>query len=136
MLTTDPVYGILNDVELTVGPDEAGCGFWRDDATRRYRKPLCLSACLVMGPTNGPDIPVRLNAGPETLQFLRDLVKSAEEAIAWAEDAMCDWCEEDVRLADGRYCAACEAESQSPNEHAEADNRERAREARAERGAA
>ena len=135
MLTTDPVYGILNDVELTVGPDEAGCGFWRDDVTRRYRKPLCLEACLVMGPTNGPDIHVRINAGPEALQFLRDLTLSAEEALAWAEDAMCDWCEEDVRLTNGRYCPDCEAKRPWENEHLVADNLMRAREARADRGA-
>lgn len=134
MLTTDPVYGILNDVILTVGSDQAGCGFWREDATRRYRQPLCLEACLVMGPTNGPDIHVRINAGPEAIQFLRDLTLSAEEALAWAEDAMCDWCEEDVRLPHDRYCQAC-LDSQRPNEHLEADNQMRAREARAERGA-
>ncbi len=79
---------------------------------------------------------INLHAGPEALQFCRDLLAVAEEALAWAEDCMCAWCEEDVRLADGRYCPDCEAKRPWSDEHLEADNRERAREARAERGAA
>ena len=80
-------------------------------------------------------VTINLFAGPEALQFCRDLLSVAEDAVAWADDAMCDWCEEDVRLADGRYCQAC-LDSQRPNEHQLADDMERAREARAERGAA
>ncbi len=81
-------------------------------------------------------VTINLFAGPEALQFCRDLLSVAEDAVAWAEDAMCDWCEEDVRLVDGRYCPDCEAKRPWSDEHLEADNRERAREARAERGAA
>ncbi len=79
---------------------------------------------------------INLHAGPEALQFCRDLLSVAEDAVAWAEDAMCDWCEEDVRLADGRYCPDCEAKRPWENEHLVADNLMRAREARADRGAA
>lgn len=79
---------------------------------------------------------INLHAGPEALQFCRDLLSVAEEALAWAEDAMCDWCEEDVRLTNGRYCPDCEAKRPWENEHLVADNLMRAREARADRGAA
>jgi len=79
---------------------------------------------------------INLHAGPEALQFCRDLLSVAEDAVAWAEDAMCDWCEEDVRLANGRYCPDCEAKRPWENEHLVADNLMRAREARADRGAA
>ena len=80
-------------------------------------------------------VAIRLAAG-EDLQFLRDLLAIAEEALAWAEDCMCRHCQEEVRLADGDLCPTCYAESQQPNEHAEADSQMRMREYRAERGAA
>lgn len=136
MLTTSLAYGgALKEVELTVGPDQAGSGFNRVPWGTRFGSDLCLRSELILGPSNGPDIYVRLNAGPEALQFLRDLLSAAEEAFAWAEDAMCDWCEEDVRLANGRYCPDCEAKRPWENEHLVADNLMRAREARADRGA-
>jgi hypothetical protein len=79
---------------------------------------------------------INLHAGPEALQFCRDLLSVAEEACSWAEGTMCEWCEEDVRLAEGRYCPDCEAKRPWADEHLEADNQMRAREARAERGEA
>lgn len=81
-------------------------------------------------------VTINLHAGPEALQFCRDLLSVAEEACSWAEGTMCEWCEEDVRLAEGRYCPDCEAKRPWADEHLEADNQMRAREARAERGEA
>jgi hypothetical protein len=55
---------------------------------------------------------INLHAGPEALQFCRDLLSVAEDAVAWAEDAMCSNGEcGRLRLAHGTLCPACAAEA-------------------------
>lgn len=116
------------EVRMYVGPECAESVF-------RPGAPQAREATLQLGPDHGGHLQIILAPGyPQTLTFLHQLVEDAEAAIAWAQDMMCDRCEEDVREAGSRYCSECLAGAH--NEHLEADNRERARDLRAERGAA
>jgi hypothetical protein len=111
---------------LEVCPDSAG--------SRLHKGKDGSWVSLKVGPDHGPDISIQMSAGPQTLSFLQMLAEDVEEALAWAKDAMCDRCEEDVREPGSRYCRECQAEAY--DEHLQDDNRERARDLRAERGAA
>ena len=115
-------------VRLYVGPECAGSSF-------RIGEPQIREATLEIGPDHGERFRVILSAGySQTLTFLHQLVEDAEAAIAWAKDALCDHCEEDLREPGSRYCRECQAEA---HEHKLADDAERAREFRAaERAAA
>lgn len=123
-----PVAGKDVEVRLYVGPECAESVF-------RPGAPQAQEATLQLGPDHGGHLQVILGAGyPQTLTFLHKLVEDAEAAISWAQDMLCDHCEEDVREPGSRFCQACLSEAH--DEHLEADNRERARDLRAERGAA
>lgn len=123
-----PVAGKDVEVRLYVGPECAESVF-------RPGAPQAQEATLQLGPDHGGHLQIILAPGyPQTLTFLHQLVEDAEAAIAWAKDALCDHCEEDLREPGSRFCQACLSEAH--DEHLEADNRERAREFRAERGAA
>ena len=116
------------EVRMYVGPECAESVF-------RAGAPRAREATLQLGPDHGGHLQVILGAGyPQTLTFLHKLVEDAEAAIAWAQDMLCDHCEEDVREPGSRYCRECLAGAH--DEHLEADNRERARDLRAEMGAA
>lgn len=113
-------------VRLYVGPECAGSSF-------RVGEPQAREATLEIGPDHGERFRVVLSAGyPQTLTFLHKLVEDAEAAIAWAQDMLCDHCEEDVREPGSRYCRECQAAS---HEHKLADNLERERDFRAEAAA-
>lgn len=123
-----PVAGKDVEVRLYVGPECAESVF-------RPGVPQAREATLELGPDHGGRIQVILAPGyPQTLTFLHKLVEDAEAAIAWAKDMLCRRCEDAVREPGSRYCRECQAEAH--DEHLEADNRERARDLRAERGAA
>lgn len=123
-----PISATGISVRFFVGPECAESVF-------RPGSPQAREATLQLGPDHGGHLQIILAPGyPQTMTFLHKLVEDAEAAIAWAQDMMCDRCEEDVRESGSRYCQACQAEAH--DEHLEADNRERARDLRAERGAA
>ena len=115
------------EVRMYVGPESAESVF-------RPGSPQAREATLQLGPDHGGHLQVILGAGyPQTLTFLHKLVEDAEAAIAWAQDMLCDHCEEDVREPGSRYCRECQAEAY--DEHLQDDNRERARDLRAEEAA-
>ena len=115
------------EVRMYVGPECAESVF-------RAGAPRAREATLQLGPDHGGHLQVILGAGyPQTLTFLHKLAEDVEEALAWAKDAMCDRCEEDLREPGSRYCRECLAGAH--DEHLEADNRERLRDFRAEEAA-
>ena len=122
-----PVAGKDVEVRLYVGPECAESVFWPG-------APQAQEATLQLGPDHGGHLQIILAPGyPQTLTFLRKLVEDAEAAIAWAKDALCDHCEEDLREPGSRYCQACQAEAS--HEHKLADDLERERDFRAEAAA-
>jgi hypothetical protein len=113
-------------VRLYVGPECAGTKFTAEHQARE--------ATLEIGPDHGERFRVVLSAGySQTLTFLNQLVEDAEAAIAWAQDMLCDHCEEDVREPDSRFCAECGRDA--ADEHRLADDLERLRDFRAEEAA-
>jgi hypothetical protein len=115
------------EVRMYVGPECAESVF-------RPGAPQAQEATLQLGPDHGGHLQIILAPGyPQTLTFLRQLVEDAEAAIAWAQDMLCDHCEEDVREPGSRYCRECLAGAH--DEHLEDDNLERLRDIRAEEAA-
>jgi len=100
-----PVAGKDVEVRLYVGPECAGSSF-------RVGEPQAREATLEIGPDHGERFRVVLSAGySQTLTFLHQLAEDVEAAIAWAQDMLCDHCEEDVREPGSRYCRECQAEA-------------------------
>jgi hypothetical protein len=115
------------EVRMYVGPECAESVF-------RAGAPQAQEATLQLGSDHGGHLQVILGAGyPQTLTFLHKLAEDVEEALAWAKDAMCDRCEEDVREPDSRFCAECGRDA--ADEHRLADDLERERDFRAEEAA-
>jgi hypothetical protein len=122
-----PVAGKDVEVRLYVGPECAESVF-------RPGAPQAQEATLQLGPDHGGHLQIILAPGyPQTLTFLHKLVEDAEAAIAWAQDMLCDHCEEDVREPGSRYCRECLAGAH--DEHRLADDLERLRDFRAEEAA-